>query len=566
MKTKTSILIILLALISYGIKAQIPVFSWAKSMGGSSADIPQWISADNAGNVYSTGGFYDVSDFDPGNSTFNLISSGGPDAFISKLDKNGNFKWAKKIGGTENDFGMALAADSFGNVYTTGIFSGSVDLNPNSASQIVTSSGIDIFILKLDSNGNFKWAKNIGGHIESYALKTDKHSNVYVSGYFYNTIDFNPNQGVFNLTASGSTHPDAFILKLDSSGGFVWAKSFGGNNIDYVFGISIDPAGNIYSCGNFKDTSDFDPGPGVHQLIAGGGFSAYISKLDSMGDFVWAVNLAGTTKGGSLISDMYGNVYVCGSFSGLADFDPGQTVVNLSSVGANDLYILKLDSSGVFVWVRQIGATNNNVYYSIALDKDNNVYTACSFIGIIDVDPSAGSLFINSMGSNDVFILKLDSMGSFKWAGQIQGTGSKSFRSICIDRENAVLLTGNFSYTADFNPDSLNSFFMTSNGESDVYVLKLIPGNANISVSEVFELQSKPVYPNPGNGLLNVDLSNLRDVSVRVLNLAGQCVFAEKQINESLFSFRLNQPAGVYWVEVSSGAYHKVFKYVKLSD
>src|SRR5690606_26678071 len=103
-------------------------------------------------------------DFDPGNGVFNLTSADFEDIFISKLDANGNFVWAKRIGGTGSDFGYAISIDNNGNIYTTGAFMGTADFDPGTGSYTMSSSGFfDAFILKLDANGNFVWAKQFSG-------------------------------------------------------------------------------------------------------------------------------------------------------------------------------------------------------------------------------------------------------------------------------------------------------------------------------------------------------------------------------------------------------------------
>jgi hypothetical protein len=113
------------------------------------------IAVDATGNVYTTGYFEGTADFDPGAGTTNLISAGNLDYFVSKLDPSGNFLWAKSIGGSSNEVGYSIAVDSSGNVYTTGYFAGTADFDPGAGTSNLTSvGGNDVFVLKLSPSGD----------------------------------------------------------------------------------------------------------------------------------------------------------------------------------------------------------------------------------------------------------------------------------------------------------------------------------------------------------------------------------------------------------------------------
>ena len=153
-------LLFFISLIGLGLHIPAQNYAWAKSMGGTIFDVGRGIAVDTAGNVYTTGGFQETVDFDPGIGIVNLTSAGGYDIFISKLDVLGNLVWTKNLGGTSDDYGQSIAVDYSGNVYTTGYFSGTVDFDPGAGIFNLTSVGsIDIFVSKLDASGNFVWAK-----------------------------------------------------------------------------------------------------------------------------------------------------------------------------------------------------------------------------------------------------------------------------------------------------------------------------------------------------------------------------------------------------------------------
>ncbi|HRP59930.1 MAG TPA: hypothetical protein PK833_06535, partial [Vicingus sp.] len=176
-------------------------FLWAKRMGGiDDGDGAYSITTDNIGNVYTTGVFYNTVDFDPGTSTYNLTSQGWEDIFISKLDANGNFVWAKSMGGTSWDMGYSIAIDNSGNVYTSGSFMGNVDFDPGIGTFNFNSGGFThTFISKLDANGTFMWAYNMGGaNINS--LTIDNSDNIVTTGWYMDNVDFDPDTSTYYLS------------------------------------------------------------------------------------------------------------------------------------------------------------------------------------------------------------------------------------------------------------------------------------------------------------------------------------------------------------------------------
>ncbi|MGF2412513.1 MAG: LamG-like jellyroll fold domain-containing protein, partial [Ferruginibacter sp.] len=326
-------------------------FVWAKIMGGAGAEVAYGITADASGNIYTTGYFSGTADFDPGAGAVNLTSAGGQDIFVSKLDAAGNFVWAKSIGGIFGDVAYGISTDASGNVYTTGSYQDIVDFDPGIGTVNLTSvGGADIFISKLDAAGNFVWAKSMGGSSGdiAYGISTDVSGNVYTTGNYLGTADFDPGAGTVNLISAGGA--DVFVSKLDISGNFVWAKSVGGIAGDIAYGISADASGNVYTTGYYQGTADFDPGAATVNLTSAGGTDIFISKLDASGNFVWAKSMGGTTGEAAygISADASGNVYTTGNYLGTADFDPGAGTANLTSAGSNDIFVSKLNPSGLY--------------------------------------------------------------------------------------------------------------------------------------------------------------------------------------------------------------------------
>ena len=260
----------------------IPGEGWARTWGGSDDDVGVGVAVDVSGNVYVTGRFYGAVDFDTGSSVDNHTSNGGYDIFLSKFDSSGNFQWARTWGGTGNDVGVDVVVDISGNFYVTGVFQATVDFDTGSGVDNHTSNGdMDIFLSKFDSSGNFQWARTWGGSgdDQGWGVAVDESGNIYVTGWFTGTVDFNPGPGVDNQTSNG--WDDIFLSKFDSSGNFQWARTWGGSEDDWGIdlGVAVNVSGNVYVTGCFYDTVDFDPGSGVDNHTSNGEYDIFLSKF-----------------------------------------------------------------------------------------------------------------------------------------------------------------------------------------------------------------------------------------------------------------------------------------------
>jgi hypothetical protein len=538
--------------------AQSPGFQWAKKAGGTSVDKGRDIKVDASGNIYIAGSFQETADFDPDSSnTFNLTSAGKEDIFILKLDATGKFLWAKRIGGTSDDYVNSMALDASGNVYITGGFNGTVDFDPGSGTVNKTAVLADIYILKLDGSGNFVWAKTFSGTSleQAYSIAIGPAGDVFTTGVFYETLDFDPGAAKFELTAN---YYDVFMLKLDASGNFLWAKKMGGTGYELGSLIKLDAPGNIYTAGTFSGTADFDPGTGTFELTSAAGQDIFVSKLDASGNFVWARKIEGplTMEVGSIAVDLSGNVYTTGYYNGTADFDPGTATFNMSSNGSFDFFISKLDAAGNFVWAKNVGGNSQDEAFSITTDLSGNIYTTGHFFNTVDFDPDPiATSNLTSAGSDDVFILKLNSEGKFLWAKNVGGTSVDQGYDITLDNSSMedIYLTGHFMQKADFDP-SAAIFNLTSVAKEDVFILKLSAKSGEV---KGIGLNPIKIYPNPTISVLNLDLefdnygwSN--KMKIQVFNINGQVVLDEL-VTSIHSSFVIEHfPAGMYFVKVLS--------------
>lgn len=467
------------------VKAQTPTLQWVKQMGGSTSTYNSGtaIAIDEHNNIYSTGYFTNTVDFDPDTGTFNLTSDIKRDLFVQKLDHQGKLVWAKqmKTTGNGNQLPNSITIDPDGNILSTGRFSGTVDFDPDTGSFLLTSIGYDdIYIQKLDADGKLLWAKQIGGskYDAGNDLVTDSYANVYITGSFGKTVDFDPGPGAYNLTAVGpgsGYYYDVFILKLSSKGVFQWVRQMGGGTSDYGNAITIDAAGNILTTGSFSGTGDFDPGIGVSNLTSSGQNDIFIQKLDSSGRHIWAKQISGIGNelSSCITANTNGDIFIGGTFSHSVDFDPGTDTFLLTALtNSNSIFVEKLDSLGNFIWVRLIEGTKSKSLNSMALDKAGNIYSTGNYLGNVDLDPSDSILSFSSKGQYDVFVQKLDSNGQFEWATSTGSQGYDYSNDIVINSIGDIITVGSFQNTVDFDP-GINNYSLTALSDYDIYVRKL---------------------------------------------------------------------------------------------
>ena len=397
-----------------------------------------------------------------------------------------SLEWTTQSGSTLNDVGVAVTSDFNGNVYTTGYFAGTADFDPGSGTANLSTDPVEynIFIQKLDSTGAYQWAHQIGSPYETdipQAIKTDANGNVLITGRFRWTVDFNPGSGTANLTSQGTwgipgSYDDIFVLKLDSLGNYVWAVRAGGLQGDRANDMIIDANNNIITTGLFKGSNiDFDPGVGNAYPLDFGNNDIFIYKLNASGTYQWVKSYGSTAndQGNALVQDSQGNIYVVGTYSAAIDFEPTNpsNIPNANS-GGTDIFILKLNSLGNFIWAKTIGGTGADNAYSVKVDGNDDVYVTGNFTGTVDFDPSTSTQNLISSGDLDNFVLKLTSAGNFVWAKKFGGTGQDVARDLAVQPSGNSIVSGYFSGSSDFNPGSATNT-LTSNGGRDIFQLYL---------------------------------------------------------------------------------------------
>jgi hypothetical protein len=324
---------------------------WARTWGGFDSDGACGVVVDENLNVYISSFFSLTVDFDPGDGTDIHTTNESTDVCLSKLDKYGNFLWARSWGGDSSEFPeWGAGVDGSGNVYIPGEFQNTVDFDPGPDTDLHTSKTpnlLDYFVTKFDSGGNHVWAITWGGYENDWlkSISVDTLGNVFVTGPIYSeSIDCDPGPGVVKLYQKDGWN---FLSKFDSSGILQWACNWQEQEGGYTY-VAADGQGGAYVVGMFINTIDLDPGPGLALHESKGFGDAFLNRFLPDGTLYWGVSWGGPGKehGNSVACDGDGNAYAAGHFSEKADFDPGPGVFSFTDPGGGDCYVDMIPADG----------------------------------------------------------------------------------------------------------------------------------------------------------------------------------------------------------------------------
>ena len=435
----------------------------------------------------------------------------------------------------------------------TGVSDGDLDYAAGTATQIVlgTYTNDDIGVAKYDSAGNSLWAFRIGEwqHMESVNdIAVDANGNVYVTGTFDYIVDFNPDlNAAYVLTATGSTY-DAFVCKYDTYGNFVWAKRIGGTEYASVRSMDFNAAGELILAGNFRSTCDLDPDTATAlNVTSNGSYDIFISALDTAGNLLWNKRIGNSTTESvyEMDFDTSGNIYMGGAIKGTTDFDPGAGVYNISTTFPSvfQMFLVKLDSQGNFIWALNMGGDDNTYLESLACDEDGNVYCAGAFEGVIDFNPSAAiyNLTSASVLKTDGFVTKFTAAGNFNWG--------KRFGDDVTERVYAIELFNYNPYIAGVFSSLMVNIDGTVVSTNSQFNLKTFQVKLGIVPSgiEDNEKQLLITYPNPTTGTLYLNLEeNYSKGSIYIYDLQGRILWNETVSNSNETAIHFNGAPGEY--------------------
>lgn len=504
--------------------------TWLKTFGGSGDEGVNSITTTTDGGYVLTG--------------FTLSNDGGfsgidkgyySDIFVIKLDSSGNTVWRKTFGGSNWDNGYSITTtNNLGYILTGKTHSFDGDFNG-----IYKGGGSDIFVMKLDSNGDIEWKKTFGGIGEDWGSS------------IINTTD-----GEYVLTGwtnSNDNHPsginyekgdDIFIFKLNSSGDIIWKKTFGGSKNEYSSSIvSTSDGGYVLTGRTSSNDSDFS---GMNK-----GFDdIFVMKLSSVGDTVWKNIFGGSGwEGGNDIYQTTDGGYVLTGGS-------NDSVPNGFNQKYQDIFVIKLDSIGDIEWNKKIGGGSFDYGSHINQTTDGGYVLTGGF------ESNDGDFSGMNRGNIDIYVLKLDSNGNVSWKKTFGGSGSEVGISLSTTTDGGYVLTGGTS-SNDCDFSGMNK------GGSDIFVMKLDSnGNLNntTSINEFNEpTTTLSVHPNPFSNSTSVSykVNTPSNVRIELLNTLGQTIEVLREDYTDIGTYQLplnvsTLSSGMYSVRMRSGSMNEV--------
>lgn len=432
-------------------------FEWVKQAGGTNVDYGHCIATDGEGNVYVSGSFTGTATF----GSFTLKSDGNNNIFITKMDATGEFKWAKSCGGnslfTDQDRLNSMALDAEGNVYICGTFS---DTSYFDTTALYTTNN-DIFIAKLNSNGDFVWAKQAGGVGNgdfAFSIAVDYLGGVFLAGAFYYEAWFG------DITLKGSSPGSySYIARMSTYGQFSWAKLVAESTVVGIRAIVADSKGDAYFTGFYNNSTNIGPFPlqAINQSS-----DIYIAKVTGVGIYEWVQTAQGINYdvAEAICVDNQQNVCITGTFVDSISFGKDKLLTS-----GKDAFVAKMNSTGSWLWAKQ-GKTiktipeNLSMGTSISVDNDGNVYATGYLMGT----SAFGADTIISNGHANAFMIKLDPNGNFVWVNHASSKGNSVGACISPDNLGNCYATGYFS-----NITTFGDYTLPWSGSTDMFVAKI---------------------------------------------------------------------------------------------
>lgn len=583
-------------------------FLWAKTFGSIDENVASDIAVDDSGNVHILGKFEGTTDFNPGLGVDNYTSTVGADQFILKLDGLGNYIWTSIFESNFTSSSARLTVDSEFNVLITGTLASIVDFDPSTSIYTLAppiGDPVEQFITKLDNNGNFLWAKSIPGAARPQkGITTDALDNIYITGAFNDTADFDPGPGVVQEITSSTYYHDYYVLKLDTDGNYLWHYTAGGYHHDFGETITVDDNFNVYVGGHFVGPVNFGTSADPDTLYEVG--SSFIQKLNPSGIPIWtrALDVKNTI---GIVIDTEGDCYIGGDYGGPnTDFDPGPGVFNHTGNPDEDVYILKLDSAGLFEWVEVAQGLYKQTCIGLEIDSDQNIYLSGNFNGTIDVSLGEGTTIYGAGNTYyRTYMAKyhqcthststevVEACNSYVWPitgntyntsnqyaitqTDIYGCDSTLFLDLTIINNDYSVNNTGYTLTANQTgasyqwlscedslliPNETNQTFSpTTNGDYAV----IVTNNGCTDTSTCYSViglgitkngfnENVLIYPNPTDANFTIDLGESHlYTKVTIIDVLGKIIQLNTYNNSQTLTINLDAPSGIYTVIIESG-------------
>ncbi len=444
-------------------------------------------------------GYYQGSvNFNPNGSDILNSELGGKDVFFAKYDKNGEFKWAKSFGSGGIDIPTDVEIDRGGNIYVAGYFGALdvpgrfIDLDPSDdEAKFIGEGGIDAFLAKYDSLGNYLWGfilGNIDGNTTDiiWDISINYTDEIFIAGSFAGVVDFNPRFDRDRI-ACPTDGNGVFVVKYDEGGKNIWTSVVGCDVNEPLFegsaSVAADGSGGCFIGGSFRDTAKFNPeGDFAFPVVSAGETDVFLAKYSSYGKLKYRGGFGGEGKEtlgpGAFKMSADGAIYVAGTFEGKCDFYAGIGEYEIENESDSaSIFLASYSQTGTLQWANALQSDGfSDSPTRLDFDYEDAVVLSGWFRGAMDFDPY-GSCVLNSNGKDgagDAFLAKYDYTGGFVWArrfGQVlygedrYGTLQISkIGGLVVDSDGNSLVTGKFyGDNVDFDPSDADTSLTATN-------------------------------------------------------------------------------------------------------
>lgn len=531
----------------YALNIQSQTVEWVRQTGGTDVDQGSSVKHDNQGNVFVAGMFRGSVSFDPNSNNYDFTATDNGDAYLQKYDSEGNFLWAKIFVSPEYSEFPKMVIDNQGDIYLTAQFQGSIDLDPGTGTDIHTTPPTGFsnsYIVKIDNNGNHVWGRSFEHvssnqfiHIRTLEINNDE---LFISGNFQSTIDLDFGNQQYLITGSGN---DTFFLKINTDGNFIWANALGGVWKTIIpVKVVYDNDNNIIIGGHFSGIDiDFDWGPNeeLHSTPNNGNPDIFILKINSEGEFLWAISTEGCDIGPnlgicsddlrSMAIDSNNDIYFTGAYEYYMNLEPETSNFILDSgvepctespcFPYKKAFIAKISAQGQMIWAKDFMGDNltfgleaqSEIWNLVRLNNNGDLFFILSVYRTIDIDID-GNL-ISHTGTDDrsfmTFLNVNSENGSVRNAFFI--SGSLNVTPYDLEATNSRLyVTGRFWDETYFDPSNP----LTPLG---IDGFTLVIKDDLMGVQDIYATASIVVYPNPTEGIVTLKLrdSNIQKVIIR---------------------------------------------------
>lgn len=501
MKITTLLLFLSTGLLSINVFAQAPPIQWQKTLGGSSLDFGKCGRATSDGGYIVTGWSNSYDGDVSGNN-------GNDDAWVVKLDDEGNLIWQNALGGSLIDGSYSIQETSDGGFVAAG----------NTGSNDGDVSGFhglqDFWVLKLDDQGNLVWQHALGGSDYDLAFSVEETSD----GGF---IVAGESKSIDGDVSGNHGGKDVWVLKLDAQGNLIWQNALGGSDHDVAYSIQETSDGAFIGTG-YSRSNDGDVS-GNH-----GGNDVWIFKLDAQGNLIWQNSLGGSehdvahsvqeTRNGGFIA------------VGVSESNDGDVSGNH---GEQDFWVLKLDRQGNLIWQNSLGGSDDERAYSVQ-ETSNGGFVVAGHTYSNDGDVSGYH------GLTDAWVIELDPAGNLSWQRTLGGSSVDQANSIQETSAGVFIVTGRSS--------SNDGDVSGGHGSVDFWVVKL---NSTVGIQEANAI-GFILAPNPTNGIVHMVLSDAQKGSITVVDAAGREVLQQEVDGKDITLDLSDEPNGLYIVTVQT--------------